>query len=128
MTIENKEIWRRLLKESYNLALSSRDPSTQNGAILVDIDYSIVSTGCNQFPAGVEENPTRWERPLKYKFIEHAERKVIYNACKNGVKTEGLTMVCGWAACTDCGRAIIESGIKRLVTHRHAHELSPLFW
>lgn len=100
----------------------STDPSTQNGCVLVDPCYEkIVGHGANHFPGGVADNYTvkeRWERPLKYSYVEHAERNAIYNAACNGIKTSGLHMYCYWAACAECARAIIQSGITRLVTHK----------
>lgn len=97
----------------------STDPSTQNGCVLVDPSSNqIVSSGANYFPDGVLNKKERWERPIKYSYVEHAERNTIFNAAKNGVKTNGLDMYCYWAACADCARAIIQSGISRLVTHK----------
>lgn len=120
--------WKKLLKIAYEKALKSNDPSTQNGAILINDRGEILAVAINCFPAGVVESAERWERPLKYKVIEHAERNVCYCAAKNGVKTEGLIMVCPWAPCADCARAIIQSGVKKLVTHKQAYELSPERW
>lgn len=98
-------------------ATQSPDPSTQNGAILVADDEAIsVTAACNEFPAGVEYMSERWERPLKYDVIEHAERNAIYAAARNGIATKGLTLVCAWAACADCARAIIQAGLSELVT------------
>jgi dCMP deaminase len=56
---------------------------------------------------------------LKYEWTEHAERAAIFDAARQGVSTDGLTLVCGWVACCDCGRAIVHSGIKRVVGHHH---------
>lgn len=99
-------------------ATNSPDPSTQNGAVLANIlgDPYIETAACNQFPDGVQYSDERWERPLKYSFIEHAERGAIFAAAKTGLLTEGLVLVCPWAACADCARAIACSGISRLVT------------
>ena len=95
---------------------------------MVRISGTIVAVGINEFPAGVRYISERWERPLKYKIIEHAERNVIYNAAKRGIATNGLIMVCPWAACSDCARAIIQAGVKMLITHKQAHDRSPDFW
>ena len=119
---------KKLLKLSYEVALESPDPSTQNGALLVNEIGDIILCDCNRFPDGVKYKPERWERPLKYKIIEHAERNVIFKAAKLGISTENLLMICGWAACTDCARSIIQSGIKTLITHKQAHDRSPPFW
>lgn len=120
--------WKELLKKAYEKAKESADPSTQNAALLVNDAGNVLVMETNRFPEGVITNKERWERPLKYKFIEHAERNVCYVSAKQGIKTEGLTMVCPWAACSDCARGIIQSGIIRLVTHQQAHDRSPEFW
>jgi dCMP deaminase len=94
-------------------AAMSPDPSTQNGAVL---RFTVgVLAEQNRFPDGVGYTPARWERPLKYAVIEHAERNVIYRAARAGWATEGATLICPWAACADCARAIIQAGIVRLV-------------
>lgn len=125
----NHEDWRDLLRHAYQLSKASLDPSTQNGAVLVNEQGRLMGGDHNRFPEGVNTNhPSRWERPLKYKFIEHAERNVIYMSARRGVKTEGLTMVCPWAACAECARAIIQAGINQLVTHKQAHDRTPDRW
>lgn len=120
--------WKVDLRIAYGIASMSNDPSTKNGALLIDDKGNICSEGCNFFADGVCETLERWERPLKYEYVEHAERNVIYAAAKRGVKTNGLIMVCPWALCADCARAIIQSGIKLLVTHKQAYDRSPERW
>ena len=120
--------WKDLLYESYLAAKESPDLSTQNGAILVDYDNNIVSSDCNRLPKGVKLVDSRLQRPEKYNWTNHAERTVINTASKNGICTDGLTMVCGWAACSTCAQTIIDSGIVRLVTHEQALRRSPKKW
>lgn len=132
------KIWEPILREAYKVALKSPDPSTQNGALLARMyswgssrlePTSIPNTkACNEFPVGVKYTEARWERPLKYQVIEHAERNSIYAAAFSGIPTQGLTMVCSWATCADCARAIIQSGITRLVTHKQAYDRSTGAW
>lgn len=118
-----------LMRRAYEKAQESPDPSTQNSALLVtDVHTWIVAEDVNRFPDGVAYTPERWERPLKYKVIEHAERNVIYQLARKGYPTQGLVMISPWALCSDCGRAIIQAGIKRLVTHKQAVDRSPPFW
>ena len=140
MTATDKEY----LKQAYAFAAEhSPDPSTQNGAILVDATVAVIASlddcdieldgpavayGANRFPRGVEATKERLERPLKYSFICHAERDVIYDAAKHGVATEGLTMYCPWYACTDCARAIIQSGITEVIGHRTILDKTPDRW
>lgn len=37
-------------------------------------------------------------------------------------------MFCPWYACTDCARAIIQSGIKEVVGHKKCFDLTPAHW
>lgn len=97
----------------------SNDTNYQVGAIIVDKDNSIVSTGYNGFPRGVpDDKPDRHEKPEKYFWFEHAERNAIYNAAKMGSSTDGCTMyITSPIPCADCTRAIINAGIKKVVCH-----------
>lgn len=94
----------------------SKDTSTNIGAVIVNKENSIISTGYNSFPRGMDDNKAeRYERPEKYYWFEHAERNAIYNAARIGVSTNGCTMyLTCWSPCTDCARAIIQSGIKTI--------------
>jgi len=116
--------WKELLKIAYLEAQKSTNPSTQNGAILVDEEDKVILSSFNSFPDRVVETKERQVKPLRYKFSVHAERNVLYRAARLGVKTEGFIMVCPWAACTDCAQAIIQAGIKKLVVHKQALDRS----
>lgn len=108
--IDPTEMFRICLKEAWN----SPDPSTQNGAVIVSAEGHTLGKGCNEFPAGVEVTPERLERPMKYYFIEHAERNAIHDA---DVLLDSDEMYALWASCSDCATAIIQSGIRKLNTH-----------
>jgi len=120
----------RLLRTTYSLSASSPDPSTQNGALIYwPSSNEIVGIGVNTFPTGIEVTDERLERPLKYEYIEHAERNAIYMAAYKGVSVlKGSVMVCQWAACSDCARALIQTGITTLVRHKDALDRSPDRW
>jgi len=96
--------------------LKSKDESTQIGAVIVGKDKEILSTGYNSFPRGLDDNlPERQERPVKYFYFEHAERNAIYNAARVGIPLDGSTIyLTSGLPCADCGRAIINSGIKKV--------------
>lgn len=123
--MDQKEIDLLYLKEAYKLAMNSHDPSTQNGAIIVNLnDYfdmgwmNLVAFDWNHFPRGVNANPERLNnRREKYKFIGHAERGAIFSAARNGRKTNGKIMYAPWYACDRCGEAIIEAGISEVIGH-----------
>src|SRR3989338_788827 len=86
--------WRALLEIAYKEAEKSPDPSTQNGALLINDNGTILAMGHNRFPHGVEGTPKRWKKPLKYELIQHAERSAIFDASRKGIPTEGLIMIC----------------------------------
>lgn len=96
----------------------SPDPSTKNGALIIDDDGKILTAGVNRFPDRVIESAERWESQTKLIYVEHAERNAIFAAAAMGIKTEGMTMVCPWFACCDCARAIIAAKIRRVVGHQ----------
>lgn len=113
------EKWhRRFMEMAFLVASWSKDPSTKTGAIVVGPDREIRATGYNGLVRGVDDNkPERMERPTKYDFFEHAERNAIYNACLTGTPLKGCILYATHAPCTDCARAIIQSGIKMVVTN-----------
>ncbi len=116
------------LKKCYLLAAKSPDPSTQLGAIIINKYGEIIGEGYNTYPEGVHNKPSRLVSPCKYSYIEHAERSAIFYSAKFGYKLNGNTMYCPWFSCTECARAIIRSGIKRIIGHRSMFERTPERW
>lgn len=119
------------MQQALLLAQDSRDPSTQNGAVIAHMipgKAQIISSGINSFCAQVQETPERWERPLKYQFVEHAERNAIYNAAKHGSPIAGATLYVPFQPCIECARAIIQSGISRVVCHKTIKLNTPDHW
>lgn len=96
----------------------SDDVHTQNGAVLVTPRGDIV-VEANRLPPDVVKTADRLQRPLKYSYIEHAERNVIYRAAKMGVPTRNATLYCPWFACAECARAIICAGITEVIGFAH---------
>lgn len=114
------EKWHKRFMEVAELVKTwSKDPSTKVGAVVVGPDREIRSTGYNGLVRGVDDNkPERLERPTKYDFFEHAERNAVYNACLIGASLKGCVIYVTSMPCPDCARAIIQSGIKMVVTHK----------
>lgn len=103
----------------YYEARRSEDKDTKVGCVIVDKDNLPISYGYNAFPEGIEKSDERLTSPEKYFWIEHAERNAIYNTVRTGKGIpQGSTMYITWLPCTDCMRAIIRSGISRLVVHK----------
>ena len=92
----------------------SKDRSTQVGAIVLDSDYNLRTSGYNGFPRQVNDNvESRHERPIKYKYTAHAEENCVANAARVGVSLKGCTLVVtSLHPCSTCARLIINSGIR----------------
>jgi len=102
------------LKIAKDVSSLSKDTSTKLGAVIVNEDNVIQSIGYNGFPRGVNDNiEERYERPLKYKWFEHAERNAIYNFARQFLKGSSIHLT--WIPCTDCARAIIQVGIAEVI-------------
>jgi dCMP deaminase len=101
-----------------HLADNFSKDGTKVGAIFLAPDsHQILSMGYNGMPRGFnEKNETRWERPQKYFYVEHAERNAIYNACRHGTPLENSIAVVTMFPCADCMRALIQSGVKEIIT------------
>ena len=96
----------------------SKDRSTKVGCVIVSSDNTILSTGWNGFPRGVNDDEAKHERPAKYEWTEHAERNAIFNAARMGTQLNGATAYLNYtphAICVPCVRALHQSGIIRLV-------------
>jgi dCMP deaminase len=106
------------LERARAVARQSRDPKTQVGCVILHPDRGLVSEAANDFPAGlmISANSGRRLAPEKYKWIEHAERRAIYAAARDGVPTRGATLyLYGGEPCAECARGAIEAGIIRIV-------------
>ncbi len=98
------------------VASRSKDPNTHVGCVIVGPAHEIRTTGYNSFPRGIRDDvPERFERPTKYHWIEHAERNAICNAARCGTPLEGCTIYVEIMPCMDCGRAIVQAGIREVV-------------
>ena len=98
--------------------MRSKDPSTQVGACIVSQDNKILSMGYNGFPIGCSDDDFPWTRegePLdnKYFYTTHSELNAILNY--RGGSLEGAKLYVSLFPCTECAKAIIQSGIKTIV-------------
>ena len=106
--------FKNILRE---IALLSKDRSTQVGAIALDDNNNIVSTGYNGFPRGVNDDvEERHQRPEKYRWTSHAEENLVAQAAYMGKSLKGCSiLVSSLFACESCARMIIQSGIKKVI-------------
>lgn len=104
-----------LLNVAYAVSLKSKDPRTKVGAVIADpVSHRILATGYNGFPGGVVENEERWERPLKYKFVVHAEANALLAAARFGVPVAGADIYVTLPPCAECAKLIAAAGLHRV--------------
>jgi len=118
---KNNKWDKRFLKLAHEVASWSKDDSTKVGAVIMGEDRTPRSFGYNGMPRGVDEDISeRHERPTKYLYTEHAERNAIYHCARVGIPIEGCTIYVTHFSCATCTRAIINSGLKRLVINENS--------
>jgi dCMP deaminase len=100
----------------------SEDNSTKVGCVIVSKQNDLLSIGWNGLCRGIQNEEYKNERPIKYKFFEHAERNAIYNSSRNGISLKGSTLYVSYWPCCDCTRAIIQSGIDVIVINKDYDE------
>lgn len=97
------------------VSLKSKD-TTKTSAIIVGPNHEIRSTGYNGPPRGFNDNDkSKFEKPEKYYWMEHAERNAIYNAARIGTSISNSCMYVSHFPCVDCARAIVNSGIVKVI-------------
>lgn len=100
-------------------SMRSKDPNTQVGACIVSEDKKIIGVGYNGFPRGCSDDDLPWARTgsfleTKYPFVCHAELNAILNT-NNAAMLKGATLYVGLFPCNECAKAVIQSGIKKVV-------------
>ena len=117
---------RRFLQLADQIAQWTEDRNFSVGAVIIGPDLEIRATGYNGLARGVDaDDDSRFDRESGEKFFwfEHAERNAIYNAARIGTSLDKCTIYINRFPCSDCSRAIIQSGITRVVCPRKpAHD------
>ena len=88
----------------------SKDPSTQVGAVIVDQDKRIVSTGFNGFPRCV--NDAAVDRDVKLLRTIHAEENALLFARRD---VTGMSAYVTRPPCARCAAKLVQAGIARVV-------------
>jgi dCMP deaminase len=102
--------------------LSSGDPDRRVTALLFDRNDKLIGKRRKrllkaQLPRDSRERSSR-KTGQKYFWIEHAERRVILKALGHGINLDGGAIVVSLFPCSDCARAIIQSGITKVAAPR----------
>jgi len=103
----------RFLKLAKEISSWSKDPSTKVGAVIVDSNRRIVSTGYNGFPRAVHDHSSRYNnREEKLEIIIHGEINAILFAQRS---LENCTLYTfPFMPCSRCASIVIQSGITRV--------------
>jgi dCMP deaminase len=112
----------RFMRLAKEISTWSKDPSSKIGAVIVNNDRRILSTGYNGFPRGIEDTEERLNnKEEKYPRIVHGELNALLGALYNGVSVKDATLyVYGLPVCADCTKSVIQSGIRRVVINMAA--------
>lgn len=102
------------------IAMRSKDPNSQVGAVIVDNRGRILSMGYNGLPDGLDDDIYPWEREgnnldTKYPYVVHAELNAILNYRGERDLLKDSTLYVSMFPCNECAKAIIQSGIKRVI-------------
>ena len=104
----------------------------QTGVVIVK-DKQILTTGYNGSPRGLPHcadegclirKTTYGDGVEKERCLRtiHAELNAIIQAALHGISTKGATMYGVYKPCSQCMKAIINAGIKRLVVQNNYHD------
>lgn len=110
-------------------SMRSKDPSTQVGACIIDEDNKIVGIGYNGFPVGISDDDIPWGKDgdflnTKYPYVVHAELNAILNSIKS---LKNCTIYVTHFPCNECAKAIVQSGIKRVIYFSDKHKTYDTF-
>ena len=95
----------------------SKDKHKQVGCLILDPETLFIrATGYNGFPLGIEDTTERWERDLKYNYVQHAEMNAICSAARHGTQLKDSVCIVTYFPCSTCAKALIQAGCKAVVT------------
>ena len=104
--------------------MRSKDPSTQVGACIIDKEKKIIGMGYNGFPLGSSDDEMPWGKTgdfldTKYLYVVHAELNAILNSIKS---LKESTIYVTHFPCNECAKAIVQSGIKKVIYFSDKHK------
>lgn len=113
------------------IAMRSKDPNTQVGAVIVGSDKRILSLGYNGLPTGMSDDEDVWNRDgdvlkQKYTYVCHGEENAILNYRGNFGSLEGASIYVTLFPCNNCAKMIVQSGIKEVVYESDQYNNSPM--
>ena len=109
-----------VLEDNYDLLYGRLPKNKEELVLVVDKNNRILSIGYNGAPNGYSDDIFPWDREgneleTKYPYVVHAERNAILNYRGSRKDFEGAKIYVDLFPCNECAKAIIQSGIKRIV-------------
>ena len=112
------------------IAAKSKDPDTQNGAVIVSGNV-IIGTGYNGPPATYAYTEVNWSRPskpddtdCKYPHVIHAEENAMIH-CQLPLLLPGSVVYVTARPCKDCILRLAAHGIKKGIYFNHPSAADP---
>lgn len=104
----------------------SKDPKVKVGAVIVD-DNIVVGMGFNGFPRFVKDREDRLhDKESKRLLVVHAELNAILHG---RLDRHGIYMLFATRfPCSECAKAICQTGISRVVAPRPSDEMQKKTW
>ena len=129
MNITGEKWAGRMIKLAKEVSSWSKDTSTKVGAVITTKKGAPVSWGFNGMPMGINDDVAeRNERPLKYKWMCHAERNAM-DLAPSGVSLEGCIMFVTFSPCSNCAQSIIQRQLSTIVVDaNHTADKMPERW
>lgn len=103
------------LDVAFDISKRSHDAQTKCGAVIINQDNEIVTTGYNGFFRGANDEMLPNTRPLKYPFMIHAEHNAILNCARQGRCSNGCKVYLTGEPCNNCLMLLIQSGITEAI-------------
>lgn len=112
--------WDNYFSKLCDLTAELSYDTTKVGCVIVGKNWQVVSAGFNGLPRFVNDNvPERMVSPEKYYWMAHAELNAICNASLSGASCLKCTLYVNHYPCSDCAKAIIQSGISYVVVTKN---------
>lgn len=102
MSAELESVWSTCLRKSV-------------GTVATDADGSILSTGRNGSPIGLEHcKDINTRNDLRCPFCIHSEKNLINHAARNGVSLRGANVYTLYRPCESCAKDLVQACIGSL--------------
>jgi dCMP deaminase len=106
----------RFLEMASLVASWSKDPSTKTGAVITNVNNTVIATGYNGFPYGMSDDPELYaNRDEKYSRIIHCEMNAIMRAGKLSPDSFYTLYTWPFMSCDRCVVHMLQAGITRFV-------------